>query len=202
MPRSSANSAEESGRLFVVSGPSGVGKSTIVDGLARLRSFHFSVSATTRSPRPGETEGVDYLFVDRAGFERMIAEGELLEWATYGDDYYGTPRRPVEDALTAGSDVVLEIEVQGARQVRSAFPEAVLVFIAPPTPDVLETRLRGRGDTSPEAIARRLAIAREELAAVDEFDHVVVNHDLGQAIAELDRVMARYPGGQSSQETP
>jgi guanylate kinase len=184
----------------VISGPSGVGKSTIVDGLAKLRPFHFSVSATTRPPRPREEDGADYLFVDREAFERMIAAGDLLEWATYGDDFYGTPRRPVVAALAEGEDVVLEIDVQGARQVRAAFPEAVLVFIAPPTPGELEDRLRKRGDTSPEAIARRLAIAGEEMAAIDEFDHVVVNHDLDQAIVDLDRVMAGYPGSQSSQD--
>jgi guanylate kinase len=167
----------------VVSGPSGVGKSRVVAGLAERLPFHFSVSMTTRPPRPGEVEGTDYFFVDRDRFLTARDAGELLEWAEYSGHLYGTPRAQVEGPLAAGEDVLLDIELLGAEQVKAAFPEAVLVFIAPPSLEALEARLRGRGDTGGEQVARRLAVAGKQIAqARIWFDHIVVNDDLEQAI--------------------
>lgn len=170
------------GRLLVLSGPSGVGKSSVV---SRLRSRHpdlvFSVSATTRAARSGEVDGVHYRFVDRAEFEAMIARGQLLEWAEFAGHLYGTPAGPVEEALARGNDVLLEIELQGARQVRDTAPDAVRVFLAPPSWEVLVERLQGRRTESAEVIERRLATAQVELAAEGEFDHTVVNASVDEA---------------------
>jgi len=164
------------GILFVMTGASGVGKGSLRRAAAdALRDVVYSVSATTRERRPGETHGVDYRFLARPAFERMIAAGELLEHAGYVDDLYGTPAAPVDDALAAGRDVLLEIELAGARQVKERRPEAVMIFIAPPSLAELERRLRGRGTDSEEKIQRRLARARDEIRAVREFDYVVVN---------------------------
>jgi len=175
----------------VVSGPSGAGKSSVVAGLARHAAFHFSVSMTTRPARAGEEDGVDYHFVSRAEFLAARDAGELLEWAEYSSHLYGTPRAPVERRLAAGSDVVLDVELLGAEQVKAAYPEARLVFIAPPSPAVLEARLRGRGDTGDEQIARRLAVAASQIEEGRErFDHFVVNDDLGRAIAEVAGILA------------
>ncbi len=173
-------------RLTVLSGPSGVGKGTVV---ARVRELYphiwVSVSCTTRPSRPGETDGVEYHFVDRDEFARMVQDGELLEHAEYAGNCYGTPREPVEQRLAAGQPALLEIELQGARQVRASFPDAFLVFLAPPSWDELRRRLVGRG-TEPNAhVATRLDRARVELAAEEEFDAVVVNDDVGRAAAEL-----------------
>jgi guanylate kinase len=166
----------------VLSGPSGVGKSSVVSRLRSLRpDLVFSVSATTRPPRAGEIDGVHYRFVDSAGFEAMIARGQLLEWAEFAGHLYGTPAGPVEEALAAGDDVLLEIELQGARQVRDSAPEAIRVFLAPPSWEVLVERLQGRRTESPEVIERRLATARVELAAEGEFDHTVVNASVDEA---------------------
>jgi guanylate kinase len=174
------------GRLFVITGPSGVGKGTLIRRLLeRMPELQLSVSATTRAPRPGERDGVDYHFLSEEEFDRMIREGRLLEHATYSGNRYGTPRSEVEPRLAAGRSVVLEIEVQGARQIREAVPEAVQVFIAPPSPAALRQRLEGRGTDRPEAIASRLAAAQEELAARTEFGHVILNDDLDQATDEL-----------------
>lgn len=182
---SSPNSAEY-GRLFVISGPSGTGKSTIVARVRERVPLAFSVSATTRRPRPGEVDGVHYRFVDDDTFDAMIEEGELLEWATYGTRRYGTPRAPVMERLAAGDDVLLEIEVQGARQIRHTHPEAVMVFVVPPGRAALEDRLRARGDTDEDDIRRRLRIALEEMEAAPRlFDHLVVNDDLDTAVAEV-----------------
>ncbi len=176
----------------MISGPSGVGKSSIVDRIMKQLPLRFSVSATTRSARPGEVHGVDYYFVSESAFRDRIAEGLLLEWAEYNDRLYGTPRRPVEAQLHAGHDVILDIEVQGARQVRLAYPEALMIFVAPPTLDTLAERLRGRGDTAEEEIARRLEIARMELAVAREiFDHTVVNDDLDAAVGEVVGILRR-----------
>lgn len=173
-------------RLTVLSGPSGVGKGTVV---ARVRQLYphiwVSVSCTTRQPRPGETEGVEYHFVDRAEFARLARDGELLEHAEFAGNWYGTPRAPVEQRLAAGVPTLLEIELQGARQVRRSLPEAYLVFLTPPSWAELERRLTGRGTESAEVIAARLAQARVELSAEDEFDEVVVNDEIGRAAAEL-----------------
>jgi guanylate kinase len=174
------------GRLFVITGPSGVGKGTLIRRLReRIPDLDLSVSATTRSPRPGEQDGVDYHFTSEEEFNRMTHEGQLLEHATYSGHRYGTPRSEVEPRLATGRSVVLEIEVQGARQVRQAMPEAIQVFIAPPSAETLRRRLEGRGTDRPEEIERRLSVAEEELAARREFGHVVVNDDLDRATDEL-----------------
>lgn len=173
-------------RLTVLSGPSGVGKGTV---LAEVRRSHpevwVSVSVTTRRPRPGETDGVEYHFVDRAEFLRMVADGEFLEWAQYADHLYGTPRGPVTEQLASGQPALLEIDLQGARQVRAKAPEAWLVFLAPPSWEELERRLVGRSTEPSEVIARRLAQAKVEMGAESEFDAVVVNDDVERAAAEL-----------------
>ncbi|GAA0235296.1 guanylate kinase [Saccharothrix mutabilis subsp. mutabilis] len=173
-------------RLTVLSGPSGVGKSSVLAELRRMGpDVHFSVSVTTRKPRPGEVDGVHYHFVDRAEFDEMVSNGELLEHAEFAGNCYGTPRAPVVAALASGRPSLLEIELQGARQVRAAMPEAQLVMLAPPSWEDLVGRLTGRGTEDPAVVARRLEIAREELAAEPEFDQVVVNDDVKSAAARL-----------------
>jgi len=163
-----------------------VGKGSVV---AEIRRSHptvwLSVSATTRSPRPGERDGLEYHFVTVPEFERMVAAGEFLEWAEYDGNRYGTPRRPVERRLAAGMPALLEIDLQGARQVRAAMKDALLVFLAPPSWEELERRLVGRGTEDPETVRRRLEVARTELAAEKEFDVVVVNETVSQAAARL-----------------
>jgi guanylate kinase len=176
-----------SARLTVLSGPTAVGKGTVV---ARLAAEHpeifVSVSATTRPPRPGEVDGKHYLFVSSAEFDELIAEGALLEWAVvHGVHRYGTPRAPVLAALGAGRPALLEIDLQGARQVRVSWPSATFVFLAPPSWEELERRLVGRGTETPEERQQRLDTARAELAARVEFDHVVVNGEVGQALEDL-----------------
>jgi len=176
------------GTLFVLAGPSGVGKGSVVQ---RLRSrdpegLVLSVSATTRPARAGEREGVDYLFVDDAGFDAMIAAGELLEWAeVYPGRRYGTPNAFVDQQLDEGRDVILEIDVQGAAQVRAHAPAAILILLAPPSLDALEERLRGRGTEDEEGIQERLAAAQRELEQAGWFDHVVVNDDLDRAAEQV-----------------
>jgi guanylate kinase len=178
------------GRLTVITGPSGVGKGTLVGQLLRRHPrIWLSVSTTTRPPRSGEVEGQHYWFVERSGFERQVAEGGFLEWAEFAGNLYGTPRRPVEEKLAEGRPVILEIELEGARQVRRSFPAAFQVLIRPPSFAELERRIRGRGADSAEAIRQRLARARVELAAEAEFDAVLVNDDLAAALAELERLM-------------
>jgi guanylate kinase len=176
------------GRLIVLAGPSGVGKSSVVAGLrAALPTLYFSVSATTRDPRAGEVDGRDYRFVGPAGFDELIARGELLEWAEIHGGLHrsGTPAQPIRDATAAGRPVLIEVDLAGARAVKQAMPEALSVFVAPPSWEALESRLTGRGTETPEVMERRLATARAELAAKDDFDRVVVNSQLESACAEL-----------------
>jgi guanylate kinase len=178
------------GKVFVITGPSGVGKGTLIEQLLeRVPELELSVSATTRGPRPGEEDGHDYHFLNAAEFEHRIKDGDFLESATYSGNRYGTLRQEVERRLDEGKSVVLEIELQGARQVREAMPEAVQIFIAPPDPSVLRERLEGRGTDSPEAIEQRLQTADTELAARDEFRHVVVNDEVQDATSELERLV-------------
>jgi len=176
----------------VLSGPSGVGKSTVVAHLRRRDpQLWLSVSATTRHPRPGEVDGVHYRFLGDDAFDRLVAEGALLEWASFAGHRYGTPREPVSERLVAGVDVLLEIDLQGARQVRAAVPDAQLVFLAPPSWEELVARLTRRGTEAPEVVEQRLAVAREEIAAEPEFDVSIVNTDVEEV---CDRLVALISG--------
>jgi guanylate kinase len=179
------------GCLFVISGPSGAGKSTVVRLLRQRRPLYFSVSATTRERRPGEVDGVHYRFVTSEQFETMIEAGQFLEWAEYNGRRYGTPLAPVEAHLASGEDVLLEIEVQGAAQIRSAGIPAVMLFVVPPSLDELEARLRRRGDTSEADIRRRLGIARAEMTQAELFDHTVINDHLERCVTEIIALIAR-----------
>lgn len=184
----SASGGPDAGHVVVLSGPSAVGKSTVVRCLRqRIPDLHFSVSATTRAPRPGEVDGVDYHFVSPARFQQLIDQGELLEWAEIHGGLHrsGTLAQPVRSARAAGHPVLIEVDLAGARAVKAAMPEALTVFLAPPSWADLEARLVGRGTETPEVIRRRLDTARIELAAQDDFDVVVVNSRLESACAEL-----------------
>lgn len=174
------------GLLIVFSGPSGCGKTTVLKEYMRDRDdCVFSVSATTRAPRPGEVEGVNYYYVTRAKFERMIKKGQLLEHTIYNENYYGTPLKPVLAAMKNGKDVVFDIEVDGASQVKKQYPDAVLIFLKPPSLEELRRRLEGRGTETPEAIEKRLARAEIELQTADKYDHVIVNDVVERAADEL-----------------
>ena len=178
------------GQVFVITGPSGVGKGTLIRTLlGRLPALELAVSATTRAPRPGERDGVDYHFLSEEEFERRVREGRFVEHATYSGRRYGTLRDELERRLARGASVVLEIEVQGARQVAEAMPDSVRIFIAPPSAVSLRTRLVGRGTDPPEQVEARLATATRELAAQREFTHVVVNDRLDDAAGELERLV-------------
>jgi guanylate kinase len=177
-------------RVFVITGPSGVGKGTLIRSLLeRVPELQLAVSATTRDPRPGEHDGVDYHFLSEAEFDGRVINGEFVEHADYSGRRYGTLRAELERRLGEGASVVLEIEVQGARQVREAMPDAVRIFVAPPSEEALRARLVGRGTDRPDQVEARLATAREELAAKDEFDDVVVNDRLERAVEELERLV-------------
>jgi guanylate kinase len=182
------------GRLVVLAGPSGVGKSTIVHELREIYpDLWFSVSATTRAQRPGEVDGEDYHFVSDTEFDRLIADGELLEWADIhgGTHRSGTPRLPIEERLGDGRPALVEVDLQGARAIRAAMPDSLQVFIAPPDWDVLVGRLTGRGTESPDIVARRLATAQDELAARAEFDAEIVNGDVRKAAEQLLTLMTK-----------
>ncbi|NQV07995.1 guanylate kinase [bacterium] len=186
------------GRLIVVSGPSGAGKSSVVEGLANRLPFRFSVSMTTRAARPGEVDGEDYHFVDDDRFDQAVAAGELAEWAPFSGRRYGTPRSEIESALSAGEDMILDIEIIGSRFVKKSYPDAVMVYVEPPSLDALEVRLRERGDTSDEDIAQRLSVAREHIAEAHAglFDYFVVNDDLNRAVEQVVGILSssRPPG--------
>jgi len=178
------------GTLFVMSGASGVGKDTIRHAaLPDMENIYFSISATTREKRAGETHGKQYFFHSKEDFEDMLKNDGLLEHADYVGDYYGTPSKPVKEALARGEDVLLELELVGARQVKEKMPEAIMIFIAPPNIVELERRLRGRGTDSEEKIQKRLARAREEIKAVKEFDFVVVNDMLTTAVRDFSSII-------------
>jgi guanylate kinase len=182
-------------RVFVITGPSGVGKGTLIRALMeRQPRLQLSVSATTRSPRGGERDGVDYHFLSRTEFDRRVAADQFVEHADYAGRSYGTLRSELDGRLADGIPVVLEIEVQGARQVREAMPEAVQVFIAPPSLEALRTRLIGRGTDDEMEVERRLAVAERELEAQPEFRHVVINDRLDEALKELDAIVERELG--------
>lgn len=185
----------ERGTLLVVSGPSGVGKSSVVHALTERVDFHFSVSWTTREQRPGESDGVDYVFVDRTRFEKGIEQGGFLEWAEYSGHLYGTPRQPVLAQLKRGNHVLLDIENDGAGQVKLAYPQALLVFLLPPSMEELERRLRGRGDTTDHDIERRLSIARDQIAdAAVKFDHLVTNYEVDAVADEIVSILSAAAG--------
>ncbi|GAA5102393.1 guanylate kinase [Haloechinothrix salitolerans] len=180
--------SRQRGRLVVLAGPAGVGKSTVVNELRKAYpELWFSVSATTRQRRPGEVDGKDYHFVDAAEFDRMISEGELLEWADIHGGLHrsGTPRAPIERRLAEGLPALVEVDLQGARSLRNAMPEAILVFLAPPSWDEMVDRLVGRGTETSTDVERRLETARQELAAQEEFDEVIVNADLRRTVKRL-----------------
>lgn len=183
-------------KVFVITGPSGVGKGTLIRGLlGEAPELQLSVSATTRKPRPGERDGVDYHFLGAEEFSDRVAADEFLEHASYSGQRYGTLRSEVERQLEEGRPVVLEIEIQGARQIRAAMPEAVAVFIAPPSREALQARLIGRGTDTPEEVQKRMQTAERELEAQPEFSHVVVNDRLEEAIAELAGIVRGALGG-------
>ena len=173
------------GKLIVISGPGGVGKSTIVSKLMDNPSFYFSVSATTRKPRLGEIDGSSYHFIDDRSFDDLISKNLLLEWAEFAGAKYGSIKDPIDQALSEGKNVLLEIEIQGARQVKASMPEAIMVFLQPPSFEELEARIVNRGTDSPERIAARLDLARSEMAASREFEHILVNHRVEDVLEAL-----------------
>ena len=180
------------GSLYVFTGPSGAGKGTLLSRLQEQDDrLFYSISATTRAPRSGETDGVQYYFLSKAEFEKKIAQNAFLEYAQYVENYYGTLEAPVNEKLEQGFDVILEIEVQGAMQVHKKRPDAVMVFIAPPSFEELAARLRGRGTEDEEKVLKRLETAKEELKHQNEFDYVVVNDKIDRAVEELQDILAK-----------
>ncbi len=184
------SSGRNPGRLIVLTGPSGVGKGTLLQALLqRHPELKLSISATTRSPRTGEVDGVNYYFITRQQFDLMVSENEFIEWAEFANNCYGTPKRSVEEQLAAGEWVVLEIELEGARQVRQSFPEAIRIFILPPSIQELESRIRGRGQDSDDAIDRRLQRAKAEIDAANEFDVQIINDEFNEALDRLEQTV-------------
>jgi guanylate kinase len=178
------------GKLIVLTGPSGVGKGTLMQALLeRHPDLYYSISVTTRSPRPGEINGKNYYFINRSKFEQLVAQGEFLEWAEFAGNYYGTPREAVLDQIQSGKLVVLEIELEGARQIRHNFPSALSIFILPPSFTELEKRIRGRGQDAEDAIARRLNRAQAEIAAANEFNIQIVNDDFETALNHIEATL-------------
>lgn len=178
------------GRLIVLTGPSGVGKGTLMQALLqRHPELYYSVSMTTRSPRSGEINGKNYYFISRNKFEQLVAQGEFLEWAEFAGNYYGTPRGAVLDHIRSGKLIVLEIELEGARQIRATFPSALSIFVLPPSFTELEKRIRGRAQDSEDAIARRLHRAQEEIQAANEFDLQIVNDDFETAVNDIEAAL-------------
>lgn len=177
-------------RLFVVSGASGTGKTTLCRDLERELGLFFSVSATTRPPRPGEAEGRDYHFISREEFDKMAEAGQFLEWAEVHGQFYGTPRAPIEASLREGRDVLMDLDTQGALNLKKIEPKAVLIFLKPPSIEELRKRLESRGTDSPETIARRIARAEHEIEQSVHYDHVVVNRDLEAAKKELKAILS------------
>ncbi|OLP16853.1 guanylate kinase [Leptolyngbya sp. 'hensonii'] len=178
------------GRLIVLTGPSGVGKGTLLRSLLKRHpELYLSISVTTRAPRPSEVDGQHYYFVTRTQFERMVANNELLEWAEFAGNCYGTPREPVENQIAQGKWVILEIELEGARQIRRTFPEALRMFILPPSLGELEYRIRNRAQDSEDAIAQRLQRARAEVEAADEFDIQIVNDEFEAALNRIEAAL-------------
>lgn len=188
-----SNSGQSQGKLVVITGPSGVGKGTIIKRLlAKHPHFFLSISATTRNPRQGEVNGRDYYFLSRQEFETLIHQCQFLEWAEYNGNYYGTPCQPVKEQIAQGKTVILEIEVQGARQVKKTYPSAVRIFIMPPSLEELERRLRQRGTDSEDSIRKRLQQAQTELAASGEFDYQVVNAQLEDTISQIEAIILKH----------
>lgn len=180
------------GKFIIISGPSGVGKGTICNVLLKELNAWYSVSMTTRGIREGEVDGVNYYFISKDEFKKRIDEGKLLEYNIYNDNYYGTPKDKILEKLEEGIDVILEIEVNGARNIKKSFKDALLIYIAPPSIDVLKERLIGRGTEDLETIEKRLAIANDELKQVDFYDYVIVNDDLEKAINDVRNVIVNH----------
>ncbi len=187
-----AENKTKRGSLIVISGFSGVGKGTVVKRLVSDFGYNLSVSATTRSPRDGEVNGREYYFMDRSEFENLIDYGGFIEWTQYVENYYGTPKKYVEEGLEAGRDIILEIEVMGALNVKEQFPDALLIFISAPSIAELKNRLAGRGTESEETIIKRLEKATEEAEDMDKYDYVIVNDDLEECIRTVDSVIKSY----------
>jgi guanylate kinase len=181
---------EQKGILFILSGPSGVGKGTVRKALFEQDThLRYSISMTTRNMRPGEQDGVDYFYKSKEDFERLIGQNKLLEYASYVDNYYGTPRDYVEETLEAGHDVFLEIEVQGALQVKENFPQGVFIFLIPPSLEELKNRIVGRGTETPDLVKNRLNAARDEIEMMDAYDYVVVNDQLNHAVSKIQSIV-------------
>ncbi len=182
------------GRVFIISAPSGTGKSTVIQRIMELRrDLYFSVSATTREPRPGEVDGTSYSFLTHGQFEDLIGQNDLLEYAEYVGNYYGTPKKPVLEHVGCGRDIILDIDVQGCKQVKKAMPEAVTIFIVPPSLEELERRLWQRGTDPQERILKRMERAKTEMGEKDSYDYIIVNDSVDKAAREIINIMSKAP---------